>query len=85
MRYAKIRAARKSYCERPNPFFITFVRSTDEMFDKEVETAIHGCEDFDIWELTQSEFYDAVHEQASKEEERQGIRKAANKYKYMVG
>lgn len=50
-----------------------------------VENTIHGCEDFDIWELTESEYYDEVHAQASKEEKRLHIKQAIHKYNYMVG
>lgn len=84
MRYAKVRAAKKSYCDRPNPFFITLVRATDEEYDLEIENTIHGCEDFDIIELTESEYYDEVHAQASHEENRLRIKQAIHRYNYMV-
>lgn len=79
MRYAKVIAAKKSYCDRPNPFFTTLISATDEEYDKEVENAIHGCEDFDIYELTESEYHDEIHAQAYQEEERQRIREAINR------
>lgn len=85
MRYAKVIAAKKSYCDRPNPFFTTLISATDEEYDREIENTIHGCEDFDIWELTESEYYDEVHAQASKEEKRLHIKQAIHKYNYMVG